>query len=192
MRRSSTQGSRSGLNAITDTRFLTVACTDPQRFLIPNDRDGDGYLAVDGGVKALGDPAFDGDPFVDFLVTLLADADLEPGEEALAAAGAGQFAWAYVEALRIAAELDGGVSRTNLLLALRSLQLRHPMVLSGITFGTDGGADAYPMEGSTHDALLGRSTNLGKGVARHRPERCHPQLFSWNGTGLLLSRTNRF
>ncbi len=141
-------GAATGVNEITDARFLAAACTDPQRFLIPNERAGDGYLAVDGGVKAVGDPAGGGDPFVDFVTDLLTAAEVEADELALAGAGAGQFGWAYVEALRIAAELDGGITRTNFLLALRSLELRHPMVVDGITFGTDGADDAYPIEGA--------------------------------------------
>ncbi len=141
-------GEAVGLNEITDARFLPAACVDPQRFLIPNERDGDGYLAVDGGVKAADDPTFEGDPFVEFVNGLVADAEVAPDQMALAGAGAGQFAWAYVEALRIAAELDGGVTRANFILALRSLELRHPMVGAGIIFGTDGGDDGYPIEGA--------------------------------------------
>ena len=141
-------GEAAGVNEITDARFLPTACTDPQRFLIPNERDGDGYLAVDGGVKAADDPLYESDPFVTFVNGLIADTDVAPEQAALAAAGAGQFAWAYVEALRIAAELDGGVTRANFLLALRSLELRHPMVVAGITFATDGADDGHPIEGA--------------------------------------------
>ena len=141
-------GEASGLDDLLIARFLPVACTDPHRFLIPNGRDGDGYLAVDGGVKALDDPNHEGDPFVRFIDGLLAEVELEPGQLPAAGAGAGQFAWAYVEALRVAAELDGGITRTNFLLALRSLELRHPMVVAGISFSTDGADDAYPIEGA--------------------------------------------
>jgi len=141
-------GEAAGLNEITDARFLPTACTDPQRFLIPNDRDGGGYLAADGGVKAADDPLHENDLFVEFINGLLVDADIAPEQTALAGAGAGQFAWAYVEALRIAADLDGGVNRANFLLALRSLELRHPMVVAGIAFATDGSDDGYPIEGA--------------------------------------------
>ena len=141
-------GEAAGVNEITDARFLPTACTDPQRFLIPNERDGDGYLAVDGGVKAADDPLYESDPFVTFVNGLVADTVIAPEQAALAAAGAGQFAWAYVEALRIAAELDGGVTRANFLLALRSLELRHPMVVAGIAFATDGADDGHPIEGA--------------------------------------------
>ncbi len=141
-------GETTGLNSVTMALFLATACTDPQRFLVPNGRAGDGYLAVDGGAKSVGDPAHDGDLFVDFISSLVTEAGVEPEQAAQAGAGAGQFAWAYVEALRIAAELDGGVNRSNLILALRSLDLRHPMLDPGVAFSTDGAADAYPIEGS--------------------------------------------
>ncbi len=141
-------GEAAGLNEITHARFLSTACIDPQRFLIPNNRDGGGYLAVDGGVKAVDDPLYENDLFVEFINGLLVDADITPEQTALAGAGAGQFAWAYVEALRIAADLDGGVTRANFLLALRSLELRHPMVVAGVAFATDGSDDGYPIEGA--------------------------------------------
>ncbi len=138
----------SGLDEVLAARFLPTACRDPERFLIPNGADADGVLAVDGGVKAVDDPAYEGDPFVGFVNRLLVDAEVAPADMATAGAGAGQFAWAYVEALRIAADLEGGITRTNLLLALRSLDLRHPMVVAGIAFSTDGADDGYPIEGA--------------------------------------------
>ena len=62
--------------------------------------------------------------------------------------GFAMFAWPYVEALRIAAELDGGLSRTNLMLALRAMNVKHPLTLEGVTFAVDGAADGYFIEGS--------------------------------------------
>ena len=53
-----------------------------------------------------------------------------------------------MEALRIAAELPGGLTRTNLILAIRALDIDHPLLLDGISFRLNGTADAYLVEGS--------------------------------------------
>ena len=50
--------------------------------------------------------------------------------------------------VRIADALPGGMSRTNYLLAARSLSLQHPSLIDGITFGMNGFEDAYAIEGS--------------------------------------------
>ena len=62
--------------------------------------------------------------------------------------GAGFYGWNHVEALRIAAELPGGVSRTNLMLAVRSLDLDHPYLHDGIAFQMNGLDDPHLIEGS--------------------------------------------
>jgi hypothetical protein len=44
--------------------------------------------------------------------------------------------------------LEGGITRSNLILAVRSLDLIHPMFFDGILFSMNGNADGYPIEGS--------------------------------------------
>ena len=58
------------------------------------------------------------------------------------------LAWPMVEGLRIAAELDGGLNRTNFILGLRAMDLDNPGLLEGIKFAMDGNDDAYFIEGS--------------------------------------------
>ena len=53
-----------------------------------------------------------------------------------------------VQALRIAGELPGGVTRTNLILALRAMDMTHPMLLDGIRYQMFGNDDAFFVEGS--------------------------------------------
>ncbi len=36
---------------------------------------------------------------------------------------------------QVAAELDGGLSRTNFMIALRALRVDHPALINGIAFG---------------------------------------------------------
>ena len=60
----------------------------------------------------------------------------------------------YVEALRIAAELPAsannpaGLNRANFILAVRAIDIHHPIFLDGITFAMNGNADAFPIEGT--------------------------------------------
>ena len=58
------------------------------------------------------------------------------------------YYWAYVQALRIAGDLPGGLTRTNFLLAARTMDMTHPFLVEGIRFNLDGNADAYAVEGS--------------------------------------------
>jgi hypothetical protein len=52
------------------------------------------------------------------------------------------------QALKIAGELEGGLTRTNVILALRAIDMTNPMLLDGIRYNMNGNADAYVIEGS--------------------------------------------
>ena len=59
------------------------------------------------------------------------------------------YAYPYVEYLRIAAELDGGLNRTNLILAVRVPATSvSPFMLPGVTLKMNGNKDAYMVEAS--------------------------------------------
>lgn len=58
------------------------------------------------------------------------------------------YAWALAQGLMIAGELDGGLNRSNLIVALRSIDMTNPQLLPGIKFNMNGNADAYLVEGS--------------------------------------------
>jgi hypothetical protein len=60
------------------------------------------------------------------------------------------YGWAWVQALQIAGQLDGGLNRANLLLAARSLDMNNPLQLPGITFRADGNKDSYYTEGGVY------------------------------------------
>ncbi|MEZ5266499.1 MAG: hypothetical protein R2755_32955 [Acidimicrobiales bacterium] len=53
-----------------------------------------------------------------------------------------------MQTLKVAGELDGGLTRANLMVAARSMEMTHPMCLDGIKFSLNGNADAYWIEGS--------------------------------------------
>ena len=107
---------------------------------------GDGWWILSGGIKDLSDKAFDNDPFI------------KNGRDELAAAGfdyksSGSFGsgylygWAQLQLLQIAAQLDGGLTRTNLMIAVRAMDMTHPYLLEGMKFNMNGNLDAYPIEG---------------------------------------------
>ena len=100
-------------------------------------------------MKSLNDPAFADETFVRFSIDELTAAGLDPTRE-LIGVGFAQYGWAYTEALRLASSLPGGLSRSNLLLALRGAALDHPMLLDGVRFETDGARDAYLIEGAEY------------------------------------------
>ena len=55
----------------------------------------------------------------------------------------------WEQVLRIAAELEGGINRTNIMLAQRGLlNFTHPALLDGIKMNMNGNSDAYFVEGS--------------------------------------------
>jgi len=56
--------------------------------------------------------------------------------------------WQITQALRIAGDLPGGLTRTNLLLAWRSMDMTSPALVEGVGFTMDGIADASLIEGS--------------------------------------------
>ena len=136
-----------GLRAGAAALFLPSSCRDAATFLAPAGPAADGWRILGGGLKSTADPAWADDPYVAFVRRSLTAAGLDPADPQTSA-GFGLFGWAEVEALRVAAELPGGLTRPNLLLALRGLQLHHPLSLDGIALTTSGVADAYPLEGS--------------------------------------------
>ena len=57
-------------------------------------------------------------------------------------------AWVWSQAHAVAGQLDGGLTRTNLILALRAFDSSSPVHLSGIRINMNGNQDAYLLEGS--------------------------------------------
>ena len=127
--------------------FTPSVCRDPAAYLIPAGDAADGWNIVGGGIKATTDPRFADEPFIVFTDETLASAGFDPAV-GFYGTGFATYGWAFVEALRIAAELDGGLTRSNLILAQRTMDLDHPVLLDGVRFAMDGAADGYPVEGS--------------------------------------------
>ena len=140
-----TNGLASSIRSGGGAMFTSSVCRTPN-FLAPVGSAADGWLSVGGGAKDSTDPAFADEPFVALLNARFAAAAPDTNSDLFAHGYT--IAYAYVEALRIAAELPDGLTRANLMLAVRSLDISHPLLLDGIRFRLDGAADAYPIEGT--------------------------------------------
>ena len=126
-----------------------------------------GWWIVGGGVKDFNSGANDGDPFIAWGRELLADAGVDYHTSGSFGSGF-IFSWAFVQAVRIAGELDGGLTRPNLILALRTMDMTHPMNLPGIGFNMNGNADALLHRGLRHRPLRLRRAGLEAGGQRDR------------------------
>ena len=137
---------RVGLLETTLVQFTPSVCKGIEAFMKPAGDAAHNWWVVGGGNIDTSDPNHADDPFVEFTNGLITDAGLDP---AISLYGIGfSYAWPYVEVLKIGAALPGGLTRTNLMLATWSYQGTHPLLLEGITFGVNGLADPYFIEGS--------------------------------------------
>ncbi len=137
--------------------FNPSVCKQPSAYMVPVGPAADDILVVGGGIRSLDDPLLADDTFATFARTRLTEGGLEP-RQSLVAIGFAHYGWAHVEALRLAAALPGGLTRSNLVLALRNLDLQHPMLLDGVRFSTQGARDGFVIEGaevSRYDAEAG-------------------------------------
>ncbi|MFT7601570.1 MAG: branched-chain amino acid transport system substrate-binding protein [Acidimicrobiales bacterium] len=141
------EASRSGMKDAGTVLFAPSVCKDPNAYMIPAGDAGNDFLIVGGGNKATTDPQYADDPYIAFLNETLIAAGLD-ATVGLYGTGFGNHGWPWVESLRIATELDGGLTRTNLMLALRSFSGNNPSLIDGISFGMNGAADGYFVEGS--------------------------------------------
>src|SRR5439155_16621420 len=57
-------------------------------------------------------------------------------------------AWVWSQSLAVAGQLDGGLTRSNLIVALRAFDGTSPVHLSGIKINLSGDKDAFLVEGS--------------------------------------------
>ncbi len=106
-----------------------------------------GWWIVGGGALDFNADASSSDAFVTWGRELLASKGLDYKSSGSLGSGF-NFGFPFVQALRIAGELDGGLTRSNFILALRSLNMTNPMLLEGIGYNMNGNADAYLTEGS--------------------------------------------
>jgi ABC-type branched-subunit amino acid transport system substrate-binding protein len=139
-----TEAAQNGMKESVEYKFMSSACKATTPVTKMGD-DPDGWWTVGGGLKDLTISAYDDDPFVIEARKWITDSGYQLGPSFNLGM---YYSWVVAQSLLIAGELDGGVSRSNMLLALRSIDMTHPMLLSGLKVQMNGNADAYMLEGS--------------------------------------------
>ena len=128
-------------------KFFSAAC----KVTAPVTREkvgdiSDGWWATGGGFKDIAAASSDGDPWVVAARQWLADAGLGY-KDPIYNQGL-YFGWTLAQSIMIAGELDGGLTRTNFMVAMRTIDMTNPQFLEGIKFNMNGNADAFFLEGS--------------------------------------------
>lgn len=143
------EAGNNGLNDGETVLFAPSVCKSPSEYMIPAGDASDNWLIVGGGQKVNTDPQYADDVYVQWANEMIEGAGYD-SNVGLYFTGFGFFAWQMVEALRIANDLPGGLTRSNLMLTARSLDLEHPALIDGISFSVSGNEDSYFIEGSDY------------------------------------------
>lgn len=141
-----TQVEAAGLVETLDAAFATQACHPADTYLAPAGEATDGWWIATGGAKSHDDPTHADEPIMKLLRSSI-DSDSSSQSQELFALGY-RYGYTYVEALRTAAALPGGLTRSNFMLAVRALDFDHPLYLDGVPARMRGAADASLIEGS--------------------------------------------
>ncbi|MFN0090519.1 MAG: ABC transporter substrate-binding protein [Acidimicrobiales bacterium] len=80
--------------------------------------------------------------------------------------GYGLYAWPLVDTLKRAAQLKGGLTRTNAILAARKVESFSPFSREGIKYSMNGAKDAFPVEGAV---TVRYTLEAGKDVGANIP-----------------------
>ncbi|MEZ5263507.1 MAG: ABC transporter substrate-binding protein [Acidimicrobiales bacterium] len=144
------EAAQNGMHDTADYLFQPSVC--PGNTYVKADAVGgdgaasDGWWQVNAGGKDINDPSQATDPYIAWSREVLEEHGIDPSSSSTLGSGI-YFAWSWVQAVQIAGELEGGLSRTNLMLAVHSMDMTHPYLLPGIKFNMDGTKDAYFTEG---------------------------------------------
>jgi ABC-type branched-subunit amino acid transport system substrate-binding protein len=144
-----TEAAQNGMHEKVKYLFQPITCAGTT-FVKKEKVGGDGSAAnnwwiVDTGAKDLTGSRFQSDPYVQWVRNLLQGAGIDVNSSSLFTGGV-ILSWTFVQSAIIAGQLPGGLTRTNFILAQRSLDMTSSMFESGIHFHMDGAKDAYFIE----------------------------------------------
>jgi len=105
----------------------------------------DGWWVVNGAGVDIRDQGMQNDAFVKFARDTLKAHNYDP-DAAGDYNGGLRDGWALAQALQVAGDLPGGLTRANFVLAVRTMDMTNPMLLPGMKFNMSGNADAYLYE----------------------------------------------
>lgn len=139
--------------------LMSNTCSSISSFFKPVDPAGQGVRLV-GTNKEVSDSAYASDEWVVFTRELLEAAGFDPdaGSESTGVI----FGMTMENVLRAAADMDGGLTRTNLMRAIWSMNFEHPAALPGAIYSLDGANDAYAIEaGQIREYVYDPATESG-------------------------------
>lgn len=146
-----TEAANNGMKAKLKAMFMSSVCKASSYVgkakLGGDGSQANGWLIVGGGFKDFNADALSNDPFVAFGRKLLAD----NGIDYKLSGSLGQgfwWGWMFTQSLIVAGQLDGGLTRTNFILAQRAFDGTSPVHLPGIRINTNGNKDSFFLEGS--------------------------------------------
>jgi ABC-type branched-subunit amino acid transport system substrate-binding protein len=142
-----TEAAENGMKEDVPYKMLNSACKGSSIRPATMGGAADGWYAVSGGYLDIASASGDGDPWMTYARSVLAESGLD--YKASSAFNTGFFyMWPWIQALLIAGELDGGLTRTNFNLAWRTMDMTHPHLYRGVKYNMNGNADAFFVEGS--------------------------------------------
>ncbi|MEZ5231682.1 MAG: ABC transporter substrate-binding protein [Acidimicrobiales bacterium] len=133
-----------------ETKFLMAASVCRASTYTGRDAVGDaseGWWIMGGGARDVASPAEDDTAYIVWARELLASGGYDYKSSGNLGFGVG-FGWMWVQVLEIAGQLPGGLTRANLITAVRATEMTAPMYLEGIKWNMNGNADAYWLEGT--------------------------------------------
>ena len=145
-----TEAAQNGMKANAKYMFLPQGCANSS--FVGKDKVGgdgsaaDGWWVVNPGIKDIKDPAYANDAYVQWARGALKAKGIDP--DASASTGSGlNYGFPAVQALAIAGQLPGGLTRSNYMLAIRTIDMTSPMLKPGLQLHHDGVNDAYIVQG---------------------------------------------
>ncbi len=142
--------------------LLSNTCSSIASFFTPVDPAGNGVRLVGTNIE-VSDSAFADNQWVMDTRTLLEDAGFDPDSGTQATGVIFGTTVEYV--LRQAAAMDGGLTRTNLMRAVWSMDFEHPAAVPGAVYKLDGANDAYAIEaGQIREYIFDPDTGTGSYV----------------------------
>jgi hypothetical protein len=143
-----TEADQNGMNQSVEYKFMPSVCKGLQ--FVGRDFVGegsDGWWIVGGGQRDLASPGEDNNAYVKWARDLLGKAGYDYHANSFYGWGL-NFGWSWSQVLMIAGQLEGGLTRANVLIAARTVDMTPGGYLWGIKANMDGNKDAYWIEGS--------------------------------------------
>ncbi|MGD9752420.1 MAG: ABC transporter substrate-binding protein [Acidimicrobiia bacterium] len=145
---SATEAAQNGMNENTKYRFMPSVCKSATFVgqAVVGDA-ADGWWIIGGGFRDLAAQSEDANPYVQWARQLLTDAGYDYKVSSFYGVGLA-FGWSRAQVYAVAGQLDGGLTRANMITAARALDMTPAAYLWGIKANMSGNRDAYWIEGS--------------------------------------------